>query len=65
MSKYINFETQRAIIWYVLKQNSKEINVSRELVNCERKTENFREFFEGSQPYFLKTELSQIVCFIN
>ena len=29
-----------------------EENNSRELVNRERKTENFREFFEGSQPYF-------------
>ena len=51
-AKYINFETQRAIQWYVLKQNSKEIFelVSWLTVNAKLKTSgNFVEL-EGSQP---------------
>ena len=47
--KYINVEIQRAIIWYVLKQNSKEIFlVSWLTANTKLKTS--RSFVEGSQP---------------
>ena len=42
-----------------------EGNISRELVNRERKTKTSRSFLKEVNTYFLKTELSQIVCFIS
>ena len=48
-----------------------ERNISRELANRKRKTENFQEFCwrksttKLTTVFFKKTELSQIVCFIS